>query len=58
MVRRQPLAANDAQAASGSGSGSGGRGGTDGGALSECVVCLDEPRSVLLVPCGHLVLCG
>lgn len=25
---------------------------------SECVVCLDAPRSVALLPCGHVVLCG
>ena len=23
-----------------------------------CVVCLGEPRSLLLMPCKHLALCG
>lgn len=26
--------------------------------LKHCIVCLDEPRSVLILPCKHLVLCG
>lgn len=25
---------------------------------SDCVVCFDAPRSVALIPCGHVVLCG
>lgn len=23
-----------------------------------CVVCMEEPRSIVLVPCGHMALCG
>lgn len=26
--------------------------------VSDCVVCLDAPRSVALFPCNHVVLCG
>jgi hypothetical protein len=22
-----------------------------------CVVCMEEPRSIVLVPCGHMALC-
>lgn len=29
----------------------------DGGALRECIVCLDNVRDVILQPCKHLVLC-
>jgi hypothetical protein len=25
---------------------------------SECIVCMDAPRSVLLLPCKHLALCS
>jgi len=41
--------------------------GSDGSALSSqpaapedlepCAVCLEEPRSALLVPCGHMAMC-
>ncbi|KAG1653270.1 hypothetical protein FOA52_002730 [Chlamydomonas sp. UWO 241] len=24
----------------------------------ECIVCIDRPRSVTLLPCGHRVLCA
>lgn len=30
----------------------------DVGVLQDCVVCLDAPRSVALLPCGHVVLCS
>ena len=26
--------------------------------LGECIACRDRERSVLLTPCGHLVLCS
>ena len=25
--------------------------------LQECVICMDQPKSVLLAPCGHIVAC-
>lgn len=25
--------------------------------LHMCVVCMEEPRSIVLVPCGHMALC-
>ena len=29
----------------------------DGTALDECLVCSDQKRDVLFVPCGHVTVC-
>lgn len=29
----------------------------DSGIESDCVVCCEQPKSTLIVPCGHLILC-
>jgi hypothetical protein len=30
---------------------------TDDDDAHVCVVCMEEPRSIVLVPCGHMALC-
>ena len=37
--------------------GEAGEAGEEGEEKEPCAVCLDEPRSALLVPCGHLAMC-
>ena len=63
-ARAEPGAAGAAVGAASSAAGSasgmqaGGHGEGEGGeGEEECVVCWEEERRVVLVPCGHLVLC-
>ena len=49
-------AARDSESTGGGGPGS--LGGFGGGDEEECVVCLTEPKTTILLPCRHLCVCS